>query len=164
MEDLSLKLGLLMEAAEAHQALAEVALERLREHTGGLDAIVREEIRSTLTEELSALGEDSRRAAQGLRALKQAASLRLAAWSAGVTALSAAIPFGAAWWLLPSRAEIATLRATRDELTTHIARLTQQGGKVELRQCGAARRLCVRVDHGAPPYGETSDFRVVKGY
>ena len=164
MEDLSLKLGLLMEAAEAQQALAATALERLREHTGGLDAIVREEIRSTLIEELGALGEDSRRAAQCLRALRQAASLHLGAWSVAVTALSAAIPFGAAWWLLPSRAEIASLRATREELTANIARLTREGGQVELRQCGAARRLCVRVDRGAPPYGEASDYRVVKGY
>ena len=159
-----MKLGLLMEAAEAQQALAATALERLREHTNGLDAIVREEIRSTLTEELSALGEDSRRAAQSLHALKQAASLRLAAWSVGVTALSAAIPFGAAWWLMPSRAEIAALRATRDELTANIARLSQQGGRVELRNCGAARRLCVHVERGAPPYGDASDYRVVKGY
>lgn len=164
MEDLSLKLGLLMEAAEAHQALAEEALERLREHTGGLDAIVREQIRSTLIEELGALGEDSRRAAHGLRALRQAATLRLAAWSVAVTAVSAVIPFGAAWWLLPSRSEIASLRATREELTANIARLTQQGGKVELRQCGAARRLCVHVDRVTPPYGDASDFRVVKGY
>lgn len=159
-----MKLGLLMETAEAHRAFAEAALERLREHTAGLDAIVREEIRATLTEELSALGEDGRRAAQSLRALKRAASLRLAAWSIAVTALSAAIPFAAAWWVLPSRAEIASLRATRDELAGNIGRLAQQGGRVELRQCGAARRLCVRVDRGAPPFGEASDYRVLKGY
>ena len=47
---------------------------------------------------------------------------------------------------------------------TDIARLTQQGGHVELRRCGAARRLCVRVDRGAPMYGEAADYLVVKGY
>src|SRR5205807_751066 len=164
VEDLSMKVGLLMEAAETQQALAAAALERLREHAAGLDGIVREEIRSTLIEELGALDEDSRRAAQSLRALKQAASLRLAAWSVGVTALSAAMPFGMGWWLLPSHAEVAALRATRAELSTHIAQLTQQGGRVELRHCGAARRLCVHVDRGAPTYGEASDYLVVKGY
>jgi Tfp pilus assembly protein PilN len=164
VEDLSMKVGLLMEAAESQQALAAAALERLREHAAAIDGIVREEIRSTLIEELAALEEDSRRAAQSLRALKQAASARLAAWSVGLTALSASIPFGAGWWLLPSRAEVATLRATRDELSTNIAQLTQQGGRVELRHCGAARRLCVHVDRGAPPYGEASDYLVVKGY
>jgi hypothetical protein len=164
LEDLTMKLGLLMEAAQAQQALAAAALQQLREHTGGLDAVVREEIRSTLIEELTALGDDSRRAAQTLRRLKHVASLRVAAWSVGVTALSAAIPFGVAWWMLPSRAEVAVLRTARDELTTNIARLTQQGGQVDLRHCGAARRLCVRVDRGAPMYGEAADYLVVKGY
>ena len=159
-----MKLGLLMEAAEAQQALAAAALERLREHTGGLDAIVREEIRTTLIEELTALGDDSRRAAQTLRGLNHVASLRVAVWSVGVTALSAAIPFGVAWWTLPSRADVTAMRTTRDELTTNIARLSQQGGRVELRRCGAARRLCVRVDRGAPMYGEAADYLVVKGY
>jgi len=46
MEDLTMKLGLLMEAAQAQQALAAAVLQQLREHTGGLDAIVREEIRA----------------------------------------------------------------------------------------------------------------------
>jgi hypothetical protein len=159
-----MKVGLLMEAAEAQQALAGAALERLREHAAGLDGIVREEIRSTLIEELGALDEDSRRAAQSLRALRQAASLRLAAWSVGVTALSAAIPVGIGWWLLPSRAEVSALRAARVELSGNIAQLAQQGGKVELRHCGAARRLCVHVDRSAPSYGEASDYLVVKGY
>ena len=45
MEDLTMKLGLLMEAAQSQQALAAAALQQLREHTGGLDAIVREENR-----------------------------------------------------------------------------------------------------------------------
>ena len=164
VEDLTLKLGLLMEAAETQQALAGAALERLREHTAGLDAIVREEIRGTLIEELSALGEDSARAAQCLRGLKRVATLRVAAWSVGITALSAAIPFGVAWWLLPTRADIAALRGTRAELAGNIARLGEQGGHIELRHCGAARRLCVRVDRGAPTYGEAADYLVVKGY
>src|SRR5437763_479431 len=107
-----MKVGLLMEAAETQRALAAAALEQLREHAAGLDGIVREEIRSTLIEELGALDEDSRRAAESLRALKQAASLRLAAWSVGVAALSAAIPLTIGWWLLPSHAEVAARRAS----------------------------------------------------
>src|SRR2546429_14762 len=128
VEDLSMKVGLLIGAAEPQQALAAAALEQLREHAAGLDGIVREEIRSTLIEQLGALEEDSRRAAQSLRALKQAASLRLAAWSVGVAALSAAIPLTVGGWLLPSHAEVAALRATRSELSSHIAQRSPQGG------------------------------------
>ncbi len=164
MEDLTLKLGLLMEAAQTQQALIAAALERLREHTLGLDDIVREEIRRTLLEELAALAEDGRRATQALRGLKRTASLRVAAWTVGLTVLSAAIPLGAAVWLLPSRGEIGALRATRDELRDNIARLAHQGGRIDLRRCGAGRRLCVRVERGGPVYGDAADYLVVKGY
>src|SRR5258708_10789811 len=164
MEDVTLKLGLLMEAAQTQQALAATALERLREHTLGLDDIVRDEIRRTVIEELSARVEDSRRATESLRGLKRAASLRVTAWGVGLAVLSAALPLGATAWLLPSRAEIRALRATRDELKDNIVRLVQQGGQVELRRCGAERRLCVRVERSEPASGEAADYLVVNGH
>jgi len=164
MEDETLKLGLLMEAAQSQQTLAATALDRLREHTAGLDAIVREEIRATLLEELRALTDDSRRTAEALRRLQRAANLRLIAWSAAVLTLSSLVPFAIAWWLLPTRAEIQALGAKRDELTANIARLTRQGANLELRHCGTAQRLCVRVERSAPAYGAAGDYLVVKGY
>lgn len=163
-EDETLKIGLLMEAAQAQQTLATTMLERLREHTAGIDAIVREEIRATLVEEIRALGEDSHRAAEALRRLQRTANLRLIAWGAAVLSMAALFPFGLTWWLTPTRAEIETLIARRDELATSIANLSRQGGKVELRQCGARQRLCVHVERGAPAYGAAGDFLVVKGY
>jgi len=164
MEDDTLKLGLLMEAAQSHQTLAATTLDRLREHTAGLDAIVREEIRATLLEELRALGDDSRSAAEALRRLQRTANLRLVAWSATVVSLTAAVPCAITWWCLPTRAEIQALGAKRDELTANISRLAHQGGNLELRRCGSTQRLCVRVERSAPAYGATSDFMVVKGY
>jgi hypothetical protein len=164
MEDLTVKLGLLMEAAERQQALAADALERLREHTGGLDAVVREEIRATLIEELGALSDEVRSTTQALQALQRAAGLRIAVRSAALSALTTLVPLACAWWLLPSRAEVAALRSVREDLSGNVTRLAAQGGRVELRHCGSARRLCVRVDRGAPLYGEAADFLVVKGY
>jgi hypothetical protein len=35
---------------------------------------------------------------------------------------------------------------------------------MELRRCGDAQRLCVRVDRSAPAYGAGADFFIVKGY
>jgi len=164
MEDETLKVGLLMEAAQAQQALAATTLDRLREHTTGLDAIVREEIRATLIEELRALGEDSQHAAAALRRLQRSANVRLIAWGAAVLGLAAALPCALAWWLLPTRGEIEALVARRDELSANITRLSRQGGNVELRHCGSEQRLCVRIERSAPAYGATADFRVVKGY
>jgi len=164
LEDPTFKVGLLMEAAQAQQTLAATALDRLREHTAGLDAVVREEIRATILEEMQSLGEDSRRAAEALRSLRRAASLRVAVWSVAMAALSAAAPCAMAWWILPTRGDVAALGAERERLTANIARLSQQGGRLELRRCGAAQRLCVRVDRSAPFYGDAADFLVVRGY
>jgi hypothetical protein len=164
MEDDTMKLGLLMEAVQAQQALAATAVDRLREHTVGLDSVVREEIRHTLIEEMRALAEDSRRAAEALRRLQRAANLRLLPWMAAMVSLAAIVPIGIAWYLLPTRADITALSARRDELAASIARLTRQGGNLELRRCGATQRLCVRVDRSAPAYGEGGEFVVVKGY
>ena len=164
VEDETLKVGLLMEAAQAQQALAATTLDRLREHTAGLDAIVREEIRVTLIEELRALTQDSQHAAAALRRLHRSANVRLIGWGAVVLSIAATLPCALGWWLLPTRAEIEGLAARRDELSANIARLARQGGKVEFRRCGAEQRLCVRIERGAPAYGATGDFLVLKGY
>ena len=159
-----MKLGLLLESAHAQQAFAENVLEKLRAQVTELGGIAREEIRSTLVEELHALGEDSRRATETLRRLRHVANVRVALWSLGMAALSSAVPLCGAWWLLPSRGDVAVLMARRDTLEAAIAHLREQGGQAELRRCGAARRLCVRVDRAAGAFGEAGDFLVVKGY
>ena len=162
--DDTMKLGLLMEAAHAQQALAENALERLKAHASDLDDIVREEVRRTLVEELQLLGDESKRAAESLRRLGRSANTRVVLWSVGLTLLCAGLPMFGEWWLLPSQSELATLRSKRDDLAASIARLEQRGCRVDLRRCGGTDRLCVRVDRKAPAYGEAADYFVVKGY
>jgi hypothetical protein len=164
MEDETLKLGLLMEAAQAQQTLAESTLAKLTEHMRDIDDIVREEIRRTLVEELQVLGNDSRRAAEALRSLGRSVNLRVALWSVGITTLCTAIPLCEAWWLLPSPTEVAALRSKREELASSVARLEHQGARIDLRHCGGSARLCVRVDRKAPVFGEAADYFVVKGY
>ena len=164
VEDNTLKLGLLMEAAHAQQTLAESAFERLKAHVSDLDDIVREEIRRTLIEELHLLGEESKRAADALRNLGRSANSRVVLWSVGLILLCAALPICGEWWFLPSQSELTALRSKRDELASSIARLEQRGGRIDLRRCGGTDRLCVRVDRKAPAYGEAADYFVVKGY
>ena len=159
-----MKLGLLLESAHAHQTLAETALEKLKAQVGELGGIAREEIRATLIEELQALGDDSRQATETLRRLRHVADLRVALWTLGMAALACAVPVTAGWWLLPSRGELAGLAVRRDMLEASVARLKAEGGEIELRRCGSARRLCVRVDRKAGSYGEAGDFLVAKGY
>jgi hypothetical protein len=164
MQDDTMRLGLLMEAAHAQQTLAQTCLEALKAHIRDIDALVRDEIRRTLIEELQALGNDSRFAAEALRNLRRAANARAALWTVGMTVFCSAIPLVEAWWFLPSQAQIAALRSRRDELAADISRFERQGARMELRHCGGEQRLCVRVDRKAPVFGDTADYYIVKGY
>lgn len=164
MSDEALKLGLLMEAAQAQQHLGQESLDRLAAHTRELEAIVRDEIRRTVGEELAGVASESRRAADSLHRLRRAANLRVMLWTVSIAAVCSAVGLAEAWWMLPSRHEVAALRARRDALAANIARLRERGGSIDLRRCGARARLCVEVDRRAPAYGAHADYLIVKGY
>jgi len=164
MDDATLKFGLLMESAQAHQKLAETHLQQLRAHTQDLDGVVRDEIRRTLIEELQLLTAESERAADSLRRIKRSANARVALLSVALSMVCTAIPTAIMGWLVPSQSEIAELRAQRDELAANISALERRGGRLEWRHCGEATRLCVRIDRRAPSYGEKADFYIVAGY
>lgn len=103
MEDEEIKLGFLMEAAQTHQQLAESVLEKLERHTRGLDAIVRQEIRRTLIEELRAVHEESERTANALRRVRRALKAHRVWWSVVFPALSATIATLIVWFVMLHR-------------------------------------------------------------
>jgi uncharacterized protein involved in exopolysaccharide biosynthesis len=164
LDETTMKFGLLMESAQAHQKLAEAHLERLQAHTQDLDGVVREEIRRTLIEELREVTAESNRAVHALRGMKRAAGMRGLILSAAAATLSTAVPIAIARWVLPSPEQVDALRARRDQLAANVSRLEQQGGRIEWRRCGESGRLCVRVDRSSPVYGEKGDYYVVQGY
>jgi hypothetical protein len=164
LDESTMKCGLLLETAQTQQELIATGLQELREHTRGLDTIVRAEIRQTLIDELGAVVHESERAVETLRALERRARVRFVLSTLVTAALSGAMTAAAAWWLLPTSAEINALRARRDQLTGELATLQRSGGLIDLRRCGSGQRWCVRVDRKAPVYGDESDFLVVKGY
>lgn len=164
IDDSTMKFGLLMESAQAHQQLAETHLEELRAHTRDLDGVVRDEIRRTLIEELQMLSTEARRATEALRRVRRSATVRVGFWSIVIAVLCTAIPTAIMRFGVPSRSEISALKSRRDELAANIAALERRGGRIDWRRCGEATRLCVRVDRKAPVYGEKSDFYVVAGY
>jgi hypothetical protein len=163
-DDATMKVGLLMESAQAHQKLAEGQLEKLRAHTQDLDSVVRDEIKRTLVEELRALTAEATSATRALQKVKGAGALRGTAWSVAAAVLCTVVPIEVARWALPSAAEIATLRARRDDLAANLAKLELEGGRIDWRRCGDGRRLCVRVDRKAPTYGDKADYFVIAGY
>ena len=158
-----MKLGLLTEAAQQHQRLAETGLARLEQQLRELDCAVRDEVRRSLQAELLALTSEGRRTAAALTAARRAVSVGAALWSLGVTACCCAAMVGTVMWWLPSRSEIDTLRVKRDGLAAAIAGLEQRGARLDVRRCGGSGQLCVRVDRKAPAYGSGGDYFVVKG-
>ena len=164
MGDEAMKLGLLMEAAQAQQRLGQESLERLAAHARDLESIVREEIRRTVAEELGNVASESRQAAESLQRMRRAANMRVLLWTVSIAAVCSAVAIGEAWWMLPSRQEIAALRARRDALAANVARLQARGGSVDLKRCGSPARLCVRVDRKSPAYGADADYLIVKGH
>jgi hypothetical protein len=168
VNDETIKCGLLMETAQTHQSLVDGALQKLRTHTQGLDAVVREEIRRTLVEELRTLTSESNSAVYALRAMARAAKMHMALWSIGTVSVCGAVTIlmivAAAHWLMPSHGEIAALSAERDKLSLAVAHLEQQGGRIDLRRCGDPGRYCVRVDRKAPAFGQMADYLIVAGY
>jgi hypothetical protein len=163
MDQDSVKLGLLLETAERHQKLAEAAIGKLNEQVQGLDVMVRDQIRRAVVEEMKSVQVETQTAVEELQRVKRAANVGVTLWTIGLTAISAAIALFVAWWVLPTRAEIAALRTERDGLASNVAVLNQGGARADLRLCGT-RRLCVRVDLKAPRYGESSDYLVIRGY
>jgi hypothetical protein len=164
IDDTTMNVGLLMESVQAHQKLAESQLEQLRAHTRDLDAVVRDEIRRTLIEELQMLWGESKRVSEALQRIGRSATLRAGLWSIVTAILCTGIPLVIVRWALPSPPEIAALQARRDELSASVAILEGQGGRIDWRRCGEKARLCVRVDRKAPTYGEKSDYFVAAGY
>ena len=139
-------------------------LEMLGVLTRGLDQIIRQEIRGALVEEFQALGDAGRCAAQALQAVRRVASVRTALWAVAVVVVCALVPLAVSWVVLPSRAQLQSLRATRDQLEANVALLERRGGRIDLRRCGPAGRVCVRIDRAAPAFGPGADYLIVKGY
>src|SRR5438552_1377401 len=100
MDDTTMKFGLLMEAAQANQKVAESSLKKLKAVTNELAAVVREEVHRVVMEELNCLATDSKRASDALHAVRRAAAVRALLWSVGMTLLCCAIPLALACWII----------------------------------------------------------------
>lgn len=113
---------------------------------------------------LSALSESEKRTSDAIRA--QSRSLQrtaLKSWVAVVIPIAASLALGLgalgamSWYIAGQIDEIASHNAT-------LERLAQEGGAIQLSQCGESRRLCVRIDEDAGVYGENGTYRVLEGY
>jgi hypothetical protein len=164
MDQETMKVGLLMEAAQAQQRLADSSLRKLKAHATEVADMVGDEVRRVLAGELQTLTSDTRAASDALRGLRSGVSWRLGLLCLALSSLSTAIALAVAWWVLPSRADLAALRTRHAEYVAAIAALERAGGRADLRRCGDQQRLCIRVDRRAPAYGQSGEFLIIHGY
>jgi hypothetical protein len=151
-------LGRVLETVHAQQSQIHGMLATLDTRSRDLDSTMGEAVQRAF---MDAAG---LRAAEKLSQIHRATGMRFALWSFGIVSVCSLVPTVLTWMLMPSRAQVTQARQSLDQLSAGIARLSREGGRIDLRHCGEANRLCVRVDRKAPFYGENADYAVVKGY
>jgi hypothetical protein len=151
-------LGRVLETVHAQQSQIHGMLATLDTRSRDLDSTMGEAVQRAF---MSAAG---LRAAEKLSQIHRATGVRFALWSFGIVSACSLVPTVLTWMLMPSRAQVTQARQSLDQLSAGIARLSREGGRIDLRHCGEANRLCVRVDRKTPFYGENADYAVVKGY
>jgi hypothetical protein len=150
--------GRVLETVHAQQSQIHGMLATLDARSRDLDSVLGEAVQRAFTDAAGL------RAAEKLSQVHRATGMRFALWSFGVVSACSLVPTVLTWMLMPSRAQLTQARQSLDHLSAGIARISREGGRIELRHCGEANRLCVRVDRKAPFYGEDSDYAVLKGY
>jgi hypothetical protein len=151
-------MGRILETVHAQQSQLYDMLASLETRSRDLDASVGEAVQRALTQPAGL------RATEKLAQVQRAATTRYARWSFGVVSGCALVPALLSWMLMPSRTQLLQSRQSYEQLLAGVAQLSHEGGRIELRHCGAANRLCVRVDRKSPFYGESGDFMVLRGY
>ncbi len=151
-------LSQILETVHAQQSSIKGVLETLETRARDLDSTLGEAVQRAF---MDAAG---LRAAEKLSQVHRATGIRFARWSFGIVSACALVPTLLSWMLMPSPAQVLQARQTLEQLSTRVAQLSREGGRMDLRHCGAANRLCVRVDRKLPFYGDSADFMVVRGY
>jgi hypothetical protein len=152
------ELDRILETVHAQHTQLHGMLASLESRSRDLDASVGDAVQRALLQPAGL------RAVEKLTQLHQASSIRVARWAFGVVSACALVPALLSWMLMPSRAQMLQARQTFEQLSSAVAQLSREGGRIELRHCGATNRLCVRIDRKSPLYGESADFMVLNGY
>ena len=142
--DSHIEVGRILETVHAQQSQIHGVLATLDSRARDLDSTLGEAVQRAF---MDAAG---LRAAEKLSQVHRATGIHFARWSLAIVSVCALVPTGLSWILMPSRAQLLQARQTADQLSAQVALLTREGGRIELRQCGDAGRLCVRVDRKAP--------------
>ena len=154
----AVELSQILETVHAQQSQIHGVLASLDSRSRDLDTTLGDAVQRAFTDAAGI------RAAQNLSQIHRATGVRFARWTFGIVSACALVPTLLSWALLPSRSQLQQARQTLEQLSAGAAQLSREGGRIELRHCGEANRLCARIDRKSPFYGENADYVVLKGY
>jgi hypothetical protein len=152
------EIGRMLETVHAQQSQMHGMLATLDSRARDFDSTLVEAVQRAFTDAAGL------RATEKLTQVHRATGLHFARWSLAIVSACALVPTALSWMLMPSRSQLIQARQTADQLAAQVALLSREGGRIDLRRCGEASRLCVRVDRKSPFYGENADYMVLKGY
>jgi hypothetical protein len=152
------EIGRLLETVHAQQSQIHGMLATLDSRARDLDSTLGEAVQRAFVDAAGL------RAAEKLSQVHRATGVHFARWSFAIVSACALVPAALSWMLMPSPAQLLQARRSADQLSAQVALLSRQGGRIDLRHCGEAKRLCVRIDRKSPSYGENADYMVLKGY
>ena len=175
MDEGIIKTGLLLEAAQNQQKVAEASFEKLNALGKVLREIPREitpelkaSIEGAVREELSGARQEVQLLTRALRDARTRLGQTLMYFGGGVVVIAVLAVAALFLWVMPPPGEIIRLRAERAALAASAADLAARGARIQLRNCanpGEKARLCARIDPTAGPYGTTTEqYRILAGY
>lgn len=173
----TMKAGLLMEAAEAHQQLAAVALKRLDAATralGTLEPSVREAVRDAVAQavseaakaEFAQLRAEAQRTSQALQSARSGLGWSFGVIACAMSVVTAGMLVGGIYLLggfagNAAAGPVASPAAGLQGEPAALAEIARRGLQPTVALCGQARRPCVKVDPKAGSFGPRKDHMVL---
>lgn len=126
---------------------------------------VRQTIAQNLHEAISTMTTRATQTEESLRTVAGWASRRLLVWGLAAIAGLMLVPSLTLWW---QTSTIEALQTEKVQLLASVAELkanrdawVKAGMLGEIRQCGASKRACIKVDESAGAFGDRGDYRVI---
>ena len=175
MDDATVTAGVLLEAAQNQQKIAEASfakLDALAKIVGELPQGALPELKASIEgairKELAEARQEIQRLTESLRKAHAHLGQTLLYYGGAVVLIAVVAVAVMLLWALPAPGEMVRLRDEKAQLQASIADLAKRGGRIQLRPCvrtDAKSRLCARVDPAGGTFNEHGEtYMVLAGY
>jgi hypothetical protein len=157
-------MGMLIAAFDAEHERLKIAIGALQKVGGQLSIEVKSAAQGAVNAALSGLNAEVQKASHTLVDMQRLSLWRAALQHLVVAVVAIATTLFAVWWYVPPAAEIAALRAERDQLQASVEELSNGGGRLKHSMCGAPgdpKRFCVLVPAHAATWSSVDSKQAV---